>query len=107
MSTIKLECLEGIRNTTKISRKNKKNLHTWSFYRVAQYIEYKAKLEGISVEYVDPKYTSQKCPNCGKHHKANGRNYQCKDCGFQLHRDLVGATNILTAPVIDGNSQSA
>lgn len=107
VTTIKLECLEGIRNTTKISRKNKNNLHTWSFYRVAKYIEYKAKLEGISVEYVDPKYTSQKCPNCGKHHKANGRNYKCKDCGFQLHRDLVGATNILTAPVIDGNSQSA
>ena len=107
VKTIRLECLEGIRNTTKISRKNMKNLHTWSFYRLAQYIQYKANLEGIRVEYVDPKYTSQTCPHCGQRHKAKGRSYVCGDCGFKTHRDLVGATNILKAPVIDGNSQSA
>lgn len=107
VKTIRLECLEGIRNTTKISRKNKGNLHNWSFYRLAQYIQYKANLEGIKVEFVDPKYTSQKCPICGEKHKAKGRTYACGDCGFKTHRDLVGATNILKAPVIDGNSQSA
>ena len=107
VKTIRLECLEGIRNTTKISRKNMKNLHTWSFYRLAQYIQYKANIEGISVEYVDPKYTSQTCPHCRQRHKAKGRSYVCGDCGFKTHRDLVGATNILKAPVIDGNSQSA
>ena len=107
VKTIRLECLEGIRNTTKISRKNKGNLHSWSFYRLAQYIQYKANLEGIKVEFVDPKYTSQKCPICGEKHKAKGRSYVCGDCGFKTHRDLVGATNILKAPVIDGNSQSA
>ena len=107
VKTIRLECLEGIRNTTKISRKNKGNLHNWSFYRLAQYIQYKANLEGIKVEFVDPKYTSQKCPICGEKHKVKGRSYVCGDCGFKTHRDLVGATNILKAPVVDGNSQSA
>lgn len=107
VQTIHLECLSGIRNTTKISRKNKKNLHTWSFYRLAQYIMYKAKLAGIEVMLVDLKYTSQKCPNCGEKHKATGRAYRCLDCGFHTHRDLVGATNILTAPVISGSSLSA
>lgn len=107
VSTIRLECLKGIRNTTRTSRKNKKNLYNWSFYRLSIYIEYKANLEGIKVEYVDPKYTSQTCPNCGEKHKVNGRSYFCSDCGFRTHRDLVGAKNIINATVIDGHSLSA
>ncbi|MCR8743890.1 IS200/IS605 family accessory protein TnpB-related protein [Romboutsia lituseburensis] len=42
VSVIRLECLEGIINTTRTSRKNKKNLYNWSFYRLSMYIEYKA-----------------------------------------------------------------
>lgn len=44
VSVIKLEQLSNIRSTTRTSRKNNHSLHTWSFYRLAQYIEYKAKL---------------------------------------------------------------
>jgi len=95
VSTIKLEKLSGIR-TTRTSRKN--NLHTWSFYRLAQYIEYKAKLEGIKVEYINPMYTSQKCPSCGILNKAEDRKYQC-GCGYEKHRDIVGAINISTLAV--------
>ncbi len=103
---IRLEQLSGIRQTAKTSRKNEKNLHTWSFYRLAQYIEYKAGLSGIKVEYVDPKYTSQTCPECSQRNKARDRKYKCS-CGFKTHRDRVGAMNIIKAPVIDGNSLSA
>ncbi|OSX98852.1 RNA-guided endonuclease TnpB family protein [Bacillus mycoides] len=106
ISVIRLEQLVNIRQTTRTSRKNEKNLHTWSFYRLSQFIEYKANLEGIKVEYVNPAYTSQTCPNCSKKNKAQDRKYKCK-CGFEKHRDLVGAMNIRYAPVIDGNSQSA
>ena len=103
---IRLEQLFGIRQTAKTSRKNEKNLHTWSFYRLAQYIEYKAALLGIKVEYVDPKYTSQTCPECAERNKARDRKYKCA-CGFKTHRDRVGAMNIIKAPVVDGNSLSA
>lgn len=106
ISVIRLEKLTNIRNTAKTSRKNEKNLHTWSFYRLAQFIEYKALLEGIKVEYVNPQYTSQKCPICGNLNHAKDRNYSC-DCGFKAHRDRVGAINIIHATVIDGNSLSA
>ncbi len=106
VSTIRLEKLSGIRQTARTSRKNAKNLHNWSFYRLAQFIEYKAILEGIQVEYVNPKYTSQKCPACGEQNKANDRKYKCS-CGFIGHRDIVGALNIISATVIDGNSLSA
>ncbi|MBM7616462.1 RNA-guided endonuclease InsQ/TnpB family protein [Alkaliphilus hydrothermalis] len=106
VSVIRLEKLTNIRNTARTSRKNEKNLHTWSFYRLSQFIEYKAHLEGIVVEYVDPKYTSQICPNCGTQNKAKDRKYNCF-CGYHTHRDRVGAINIMNAPVIDGNSLSA
>ena len=106
ISVIRLEQLANIRQTARTSRKNERNLHTWSFYRLSQFIEYKAKLEGIKVEYVTPAYTSQTCPSCSEKNKAQDRKYKCK-CGFEKHRDLVGAMNIRYAPVVDGKSQSA
>lgn len=106
VSEIHLESLTNIRSAARTSRKNEKNLHTWSFYRLALYIEYKANLEGIKVSYVKPEYTSQICPCCGNKNKARDRKYVCS-CGFTSHRDRVGAINIIKAPVIVGNRQSA
>ena len=106
VSVIKMEQLANIRSTTRTSRKNNHSLHTWSFYRLAQFIEYKAKLAGIKVEYVDPSYTSQICPICGSVHHANDRNYICR-CGFHTHRDLLGAINICNSTEYIGNRYTA
>lgn len=106
VSVIRMEHLQKIRNTARTSRKNAKNLHTWSFYRLSQFVEYKANAVGIRVEYVDPKYTSQTCPNCGERNHAKDRKYSCS-CGYISHRDKVGAINIISAPVISGNRKSA
>ena len=103
VKVIKLERLANIRSTTRTSRKNNHSLHIWSFYRLAQFIEYKAKLAGIKVEYVNPAYTSQKCPVCGNVHHANDRNYTCS-CGFHIHRDLLGAMNICNSTEYVGDS---
>ena len=102
VKVIKLERLSNIRSTTRTSRKNDHSLHNWSFYRLSQYIEYKARLAGIKVEYVDPSYTSQTCPVCGRMHHANDRNYTCK-CGFHIHRDLLGAMNICNSTEYAGD----
>ncbi|WP_423824329.1 zinc ribbon domain-containing protein [Salinibacter ruber] len=56
-------------------------------------IEYKARLCGMTVERASEAYTSQTCPSCGSRQKPHGREYIC-GCGFEGHRDLVGATNI-------------
>lgn len=106
VKVIKLEQLSNIRSTTRTSRKNNHSLHNWSFYRLAHYIEYKAKLAGIEVLYVNPAYTSQTCPVCGEHHHANDRQYTCK-CGFHTHRDIVGAYNICHSTEYVGNRRTA
>lgn len=107
IGTIRLETLANIRKTTRTSRKNNHTLHNWSFYRLAQYIEYKAALAGITVEYVNPAYTSQCCPVCGAHHHADDRKYECS-CGYHGHRDIVGAINICkSTPVPNGKSLAA
>ena len=103
VKVIKLERLTNIRSTARTSRKNNHSLHNWSFYRLAQFIEYKAKLAGITVEYVNPAYTSQTCPICGHVHHANDRNYGCK-CGFHIHRDVLGAINICNSTEYVGDS---
>lgn len=105
VSVIRLETLNNIRNSTRNSRKNNHSIHTWSFYRLAMYIEYKAKLAGITIEYVDPAYTSQKCPKCGDIHHAEDRSYVCT-CGYHSHRDIVGAMNICASTERVGGSNA-
>ena len=90
---IHLENLSGIRQTSKAGGKNKANLHSWTFYELGSFVEYKAREVGIKVVKVKPDYTSQECPSCGARNKIRGRNYVC-GCGYRSHRDRVGALNI-------------
>lgn len=106
VSVIRLEHLKGISKTTRTSRKNRTDLHNWSFYRLMEFIKYKAERVGISVEMVNPAYTSQICPSCKQKNKAKGRSYECSHCGFKTHRDRVGAINIISAPLIDGKAKA-
>lgn len=93
--TINLEDLSGVRQTSRQRGKNKANLHNWTFFELGSFIEYKAREVGILVKKINPAYTSQTCPSCGKRNKTKTRNYSCA-CGYHSHRDRVGALNIAT-----------
>ena len=93
IGTIILGDLTGIRNHIDYGKKTNQKLHQWAFGKIAELITYKAKALGIKVKVIDESYTSQTCPKCGNRKKPNNRNYTCK-CGFQYHRDGVGAINI-------------
>ena len=58
---IKLEQLYGIRNNKKHSESFNYSLHSWSFKQLQSFIEYKAKLYGIPIAYVEPENTSKEC----------------------------------------------
>ena len=100
---IRMEDLTGIRHTAKSKKEAGRSLHRWAHYQLQQFIQYKAEMIGIEVEYVVPNYTSQTC-KCG--HKAknnrNGTTFRCEKCGYEMHADLNAAINISKA--ISGTS---
>lgn len=73
-----------------------KKFHTWAFHRLYEYVSYKAEARGISVEQVNPAYTSQRCSTCGSTAKGNrsGEHFRCQKCGYTNHADYNAAKNI-------------
>ena len=113
---IKLENLKGIRKQgEKKVKKNKSgesfksSINTWEFYQLQSMIEYKSKICGIPVIYIDPKYTSQKCSRCGVIGNRNGKSFSCPECGHVDHADSNAAFNIAafeSLKITEGNDQS-
>ena len=68
----------------------------WAHGQFADYVEHKAKMAGMSVQYVDEAYTTQRCPKCqvAKRSHKDGRKLECSECGYTAHRDAVGGYNI-------------
>ena len=92
--TIVMGDIKGIRKRAKFSKKSNQKVHQWAFARLQSMICYKAELAGLKVKFVSEAYTSQTCPRCGSRKKATNRNYHCNHCGFEYHRDGVGAINL-------------
>jgi putative transposase len=91
---IKLEKLTGIRNSKKNNKSFRYTLNSWSYYQLGAMIAYKALLQGISVQYIDPAYTSQNCSRCGHLGKRNGKVFKCANCNHTGHADVNASFNI-------------
>ena len=83
-ATLVFENLKHIRRTAKSKKKQRYSLNSWSFYQLAQMIEYKAKKYGVPIAYVEPQYTSQRCSKCGHIEESNrkGNKFHCTKCGM-------------------------
>ncbi len=97
-TTIVIENLREIRNTTKQNGKEQKRaMHQWTFNRLRDLLVYKAEECGCVVVDVDPRHTSQRCSRCGHIHRSNRQSqsrFKCQNCGFELNADLNGSRNI-------------
>lgn len=94
---IALEDLGGILEGTTVKKSQRRRQHSWGFYQLRQFIEYKAVVAGVPVVVVDPAYTSQECPICHHISRANRPNrdtFRCVLCDFSGHADHVAAMNI-------------
>lgn len=91
---IKLEHLKGIRNNRKQKKSFKYTLNSWSYYQLQTMIEYKAKMLGVPVLYIEPAYTSQTCHKCGQIGKRNDKSFKCPHCGYTAHADVNASWNI-------------
>ena len=94
---IALEDLKGIRSRITVWKAQRRVQHSWGFFQLRAFVEYKAKLAGVPVVLVDPRNTSRTCPACG-HISKNNRKTQalflCVSCGFSGPADPIAAENI-------------
>ena len=92
--TIILENLKGIRKI----RKNKQInywLHSWNFYQLQKFIEYKAYQKGINIIKVSPYNTSKICSKCKSIKTKRQRSFiKCLNCGYSLNADLNASYNL-------------
>ena len=101
---IALENLKGIRDRTTVRKALRRTHHSWSFFQLRSFIEYKGKLAGIPVVTVDPRNTSRTCPSCGSVDKRNRPSqslFHCRSCDFSGPADTVAAANIAARAVIN------
>ena len=92
---IALENLKGFKVT--VRHEQREQFGKWAFNELGRFIEYKAKLAGIPVVYVDPRNTSRTCSHCGYISKSNRKtqsDFVCTQCNFSLNADYNAALNI-------------
>ena len=91
LSSMNMKRLKG-----KINKTMRKWLSAWSYSDLEEKLIYKCQRNGIRVEFVDARYTSQKCSVCTTIDKASrkGNRYVCRHCGNSMHADENAAINI-------------
>jgi putative transposase len=94
---IALEDIKNIRKTKKTRSKELNfTLNSWPFAMFQAFVVYKAKLQGVQVEFVNPAYTSQRCSRCGHIDEENrkAKQFVCISCAHIEHADANAAFNI-------------
>jgi transposase len=92
-----LEDLKHIRSRTTVRKSDRAKHSGWSLFQLQSFIEYKAKIAGIHVQYIDPRSTSRTCSACGHAEKANRKtqsHFQCVLCEHTDNADINAAVNI-------------
>lgn len=100
---VALEELTGIRERVRFRRSQRATLHSWSFYQLRTFIEYKAQRQGVPVVAVDPRNTSRACPICGcidKQNRPSQDTFHCVSCDFSGLADHIAAVNISRRAVV-------
>lgn len=96
---IALEDLKHIRSRTTVRRADRAKHSGWGFAQLQAFICYKAKSQGVVVQYIDPRNTSRTCNVCGHVAKANRKtqsSFLCVSCGHTANADDNAASNIAT-----------
>ncbi|MHB1641799.1 MAG: RNA-guided endonuclease InsQ/TnpB family protein [Acidithiobacillus sp.] len=93
-SEIRLEDLTHIRDRIKAGKRVRARLHRWAWRQLQDFVAYKAQGVGITVNYVNPAYTSQTCSVCQELGKRHKHRFVCTHCGHVAHSDINGARNI-------------
>jgi putative transposase len=99
--TVGIGDVRDLRQNVDYGKFANQRIHQMPTGMVRHMITYKSERAGMRVELIDESYSSQTCPRCGQRHKPVDRNYRCS-CGFEYHRDGVGAINIRSKTMYRG-----
>jgi putative transposase len=109
IKTLVVGDVTNIRKNKNFGHKTNQKLHSWSFSKFTQMLEYKAIRAGIRFVRVNEAFSSQTCSACRtickKSRKHRGL-YCCKTCGNVINADVNGALNILKKYLRDFLSRS-
>ncbi|MBR3201357.1 MAG: transposase [Mogibacterium sp.] len=99
-----LEDLSGISGRSRhFPEGNRKSICYWSYFDLEEKLYYKAALRGQIVIKVNPSYTSQTCPLCGRRNKASRIKskhiFRCFYCRYKSNDDRVAAINLYSKGV--------
>ncbi len=84
---------DGVRRKNS-GRHHNQRMSQWEYGRDIDYLQQKSEQDRIACFTGDECGTSSRCPVCGHRHRPKGRDWRCKVCGFEGHRDIVGAVNM-------------
>ena len=84
---------DGVRRKNS-GRHHNQRMSQWEYGKDMDYLQQKSEQDRIVCFTGEERGTSSRCPVCGHRHKPRGRNWRCKACGFEGHRDIVGAVNM-------------
>jgi IS605 OrfB family transposase len=96
-SALAFEDLKGMRDRVSVQKPQRARHAGWAFFQLRAFVEYKAKLAGVTVVFVDPRNTSRTCAECGHCEKANRKSqaaFECRHCGHSANADGNAARNI-------------
>jgi IS605 OrfB family transposase len=93
---IVFEDLKEMRDSIDYGTRMNRRLHHLPFRTLQYYTSYKAAFEGTPTAWINPEYTSQRCPMCGHTERANRnkKRFKCKNCEHQDHSDRGASVNI-------------
>lgn len=75
-------------------RHHNQRMALWEYGKDIDYLTHKSHAAHMSSFTGSERGTSSRCPSCGHTHKPRNRQWTCRHCGFQGHRDLVGSINM-------------
>ena len=92
-----LENLKNLKHKSKLNTKFLNKLQYWIYPKVISKLESLCSEQGIYLEKVSPRYTSQTCSECGCTDKEsrNLESFICTSCGTVLDADYNASLNIL------------
>jgi IS605 OrfB family transposase len=86
-----------------------RRLSNWLRGKTVKYVEYKAKLNSVTIVKVNPAYSSQRCHFCSGAGERFSSRFKCKVCGRGYDADYNASSNIArrATPLLAGHRNHA